>query len=195
METARRTGRRRGGVDTRTQILDAARIEFARKGFKGATMRSIADAAGVNVALPAHYFGGKKKLFAATLELPAEAREQLLAVTRQPEIDAGELTRTYLGLWEDPDTRGQLLAIVRSGLGGGEAIEWLRELLTEALDDAASSGPQQKIGLVLATSHLLGTAVARHLTQIAPLSLLPFDELVTIVTPAIEASLRIHLDG
>ena len=46
-----RSDRRPGTTDTRARILTAARQEFATKGFRGATIRSIAGAAGVDVAL------------------------------------------------------------------------------------------------------------------------------------------------
>ena len=49
-----RSDRRPGTTDTRARILTAARQEFATKGFRGATTRSIAGAAGVDVALLSH---------------------------------------------------------------------------------------------------------------------------------------------
>lgn len=189
--TEGRTGRRPGANDTREQILAAARAEFAAKGFGAATTRSIADTAGVNVALLAHYFGSKKQLFAATLELPALARERLVEALQTEVADPAEaLTSAYLGLWEDPGTRGQLLATVRSGLSGGEALGRLRELLTGAVHDAPGLTPDREARLVLAMSHLLGTAIARHLTGVAPLDTMPLDELIARVTPAVRA----HLD-
>lgn len=187
----KRTGRRPGSNDTREQIIAAARSEFAAKGFQGATTRAIADAAGVNVALLAHYFGGKQQLFAATLDLPEVVRNQLAEVVTGDLHDAAErLTRVYLGLWEDPATRGQLLATVRSGLTGGEALAKLRELLTGALHIAGDLDPDREAGLALAMSHLLGVAIARHLTEVPPLVRLPFDELVKRVVPAVHVQLN-----
>ena len=49
-----RSDRRPGTTDTRARILTTARQEFAIKGFRGATTRSIAGAAGVDVALLSH---------------------------------------------------------------------------------------------------------------------------------------------
>ncbi|MDR1426500.1 MAG: TetR family transcriptional regulator [Bifidobacteriaceae bacterium] len=190
--TVRRTGRRPGATHTREQILEAARAEFAAKGFQGATTRAIADAAGVNIALLAHYFGGKQQLFAATLDLPDAVSEQMARVLTGDLRDAAEpLTRVYLGLWEDPATRGQLLAIVRSGLSDGEALGRLRELLTGTLHIATDLDPEREAGLALAMSHLLGTAVARHLTEVAPLAEMPFDELVARVMPAVRSHLQV----
>ena len=69
---ARRRGRRPGGADTRDALLTAARTEFAERGFDGATVRVIADRAGVDPAMVNHWFGGKEALFTAALDLPID---------------------------------------------------------------------------------------------------------------------------
>lgn len=52
-------------LNTRARIRDAAMAEFGDKGFKGATMKTIAAAAGVSVGLVQHHFGTKDGLRAA----------------------------------------------------------------------------------------------------------------------------------
>jgi AcrR family transcriptional regulator len=52
-------------LSTRARIRDAAMAEFGDKGFRGATMKSIAVAAGVSVGLVQHHFGTKDGLRAA----------------------------------------------------------------------------------------------------------------------------------
>jgi AcrR family transcriptional regulator len=47
----------------RSRILEAARQEFFKKGFEGARMQTIADAAGINKALLHYYFNNKETLF------------------------------------------------------------------------------------------------------------------------------------
>lgn len=62
---------RRPGPPTeerRSQILEAALKVFAEKGFKGATNKDIADAAGVSPGLIYFYFDNKEDLFFAILE-------------------------------------------------------------------------------------------------------------------------------
>ena len=66
-----------GGADTRAELLDAARVEFAERGYDGATVRAIADRAGVDPAMVNHWFGGKEALFTAALELPVDPAEVL----------------------------------------------------------------------------------------------------------------------
>ena len=53
-----------GELDRRTQILEAAFEEFSEKGFKGATIKSIAEAARLqSPALLYWYFSDKEALF------------------------------------------------------------------------------------------------------------------------------------
>ncbi|HVD22499.1 MAG TPA: TetR family transcriptional regulator, partial [Lapillicoccus sp.] len=59
-----RRGPRPAGEDTRARITEAARSEFADKGYEGTSMRSVARVAGVDPALVHHYFDGKADLFA-----------------------------------------------------------------------------------------------------------------------------------
>jgi AcrR family transcriptional regulator len=49
-------------TEKHSHILRHAEEIFAEKGFDGATVRDIADAAGVNVAMISYYFGSKEKL-------------------------------------------------------------------------------------------------------------------------------------
>lgn len=53
---------------TRGRILKAARREFARLGYGGARVDTIAERAQANKRMIYHYFGGKEALFTAVLE-------------------------------------------------------------------------------------------------------------------------------
>jgi AcrR family transcriptional regulator len=50
-------------VETREQIMEAARQVFMEKGLNGARMQEIADRAGINKALLHYYFTSKQNLF------------------------------------------------------------------------------------------------------------------------------------
>lgn len=52
-----------GLPDTEGKILEAAKKIFVERGFSGAKMQQIADAAGINKALLHYYFRSKDKLF------------------------------------------------------------------------------------------------------------------------------------
>jgi TetR/AcrR family transcriptional regulator len=65
----RRPPRRERNADvTKKELLNAAEVEFAAKGFDGARLQSIARAVGVQQALIHHYFGDKDGLYRAVIE-------------------------------------------------------------------------------------------------------------------------------
>ena len=55
-------------VGNRTRLLQAATDAFAEQGFEGASLRAIADSAGVSFQLITYYFGSKEALWIATVE-------------------------------------------------------------------------------------------------------------------------------
>jgi AcrR family transcriptional regulator len=56
------------GEETRTRILEAALELFATSGFDGASTRTIAEQAGVNLPAIQYYFGSKEGLYRAVIE-------------------------------------------------------------------------------------------------------------------------------
>ena len=132
-------GRRPGGQPTRREIVDAAREIFAARGYRGATIRAIADAADVDPALIHHYFGAKEKLFEATLEFPEQAPDLLVGALAGPSEGIGErLTRAYLELWEDPVTRSQMVIATRASLSSDAAMDRVRPIVVNMLHQAAA---------------------------------------------------------
>ncbi len=90
----------------RGQILDAALEEFSSRGFRGATIKGIANAAGISSpALIYWYFqGGKESLFQAVLEahLPIVQvlRDADSLLDRPPEEVLPSVARSYLATVE-----------------------------------------------------------------------------------------------
>ena len=64
--------------DKQVQIIETAEKLFADKGFDGASVRDIADEAGVNVAMISYYFGSKEKLLEALFIHRASGTAQVL---------------------------------------------------------------------------------------------------------------------
>lgn len=84
--------------DSRTGILDAAELLFARRGFQSSTIKAIAGAAGVNTALLYYYFPDKQGLYHAVLErafggLIAEGQDRLAGT-----LDPEEAVRGFVAL-------------------------------------------------------------------------------------------------
>lgn len=73
---------------TPERILDAAERLFLEKGFRGASLRELTSAAGVNLAAVGYHFGGKNELLRSVLERRLEPvnRERVL---RLDAIEAG----------------------------------------------------------------------------------------------------------
>ncbi|MEJ7705504.1 MAG: TetR family transcriptional regulator [Geodermatophilaceae bacterium] len=142
-----RTGRRRGDVDTRAEILAAARAQFAERGYDGASLRGIARAAGVDPALVHHYFDGKSGLFAEVMQLPADPAAVLPAVLAVDLDEIGaSLLRFFLGLWEEPHTGPQMLAWIRSSLASEAGTARLREFVGARCCVASPGGCRMRSG-------------------------------------------------
>lgn len=54
--------------DKQIQIMEAAERLFADRGFAGTSVRDIAEAAGVNLAMISYYFGSKEKMMEAVFQ-------------------------------------------------------------------------------------------------------------------------------
>ena len=83
-KTGEPPSRARDANATRGRILEAARREFARLGYGGARIDTIAERARANKRMIYHYFGGKEALFTAVLEeayLDIRQAEQRLKLT------------------------------------------------------------------------------------------------------------------
>lgn len=85
--------RRVRGRATRNQILDAARDAIRDHGYAAATMRSVADAAGVQLSLVHYHFGGKRQLLTALLD---HENERLLERQRALYAGAAPLAEKWL---------------------------------------------------------------------------------------------------
>jgi AcrR family transcriptional regulator len=91
-------------MDTKERILDSAATLFAKQGFHAATLRSITDSAGVNVAAVNYHFGSKEALFDAVSErrlstLILACRERLKAsreATHKGRLTAEETLRAFI---------------------------------------------------------------------------------------------------
>ena len=94
-------------VDRRGQILDAAFEEFSAKGFKGATIKSIAEAAGLqSPALIYWYFPDKEALFREVLgtKIPTvrAVTEPGRLMDLPPEEVLPTIARRYLSTFDNP---------------------------------------------------------------------------------------------
>jgi AcrR family transcriptional regulator len=185
-----RTGRRPGVSGTREAILDAARRAFAEQGYQQATIRGVADLAGVDPALVHHYFGTKQDLFVAAVELPVNPVEQLMAVLAdEPDRIGQRIVEVFLSVWDHAADRSPLLALIRSAVGDERAAAMLREFITEeVLGQLARrlGSPDARLRATLVGSQLIGLAMARYIIRVEPLASAPAAELAAAVGPTVQ---------
>lgn len=189
MSTTRGPGRRPGSPDTRAAILSAARGLFADRGVKGTTIRAVAAEAGVDPALVHHYFGGKDDLFLAALEIKVDPREAMAPVIAGGADAAGEnLMRVVLRVWDDPEIRLSLLAIVR-GVFDPDGQRMVRDGFLGIVLGPVGKGlgldrPQERMALV--ASQVFGLIMLRHVLEVEPLSSMTTDQLVAAYAPTLQ---------
>jgi AcrR family transcriptional regulator len=189
-----RTGRRPGTPETRDTILAVARRRFASRGYDATSLRSIAAEAKVDPALLIHYFGTKDELFAAATGMPAGLPELFGSLTGLPVHDrVHALIGTYLQLVDSDKSRNAILALVRSAVSNDKAAAMLREFLAAELLPviAGLTGSlDARLRASLVAAQLIGIAMLRHVLRVQPLARATPEEIIALVTPAIEQYLR-----
>ena len=194
-EAPRRRGRpsraaEESGPGARERILEAARAQFAERGYDKTSVRGIAKAAGVDAALVHHYYGTKDEVFAAAIEVSMDPATVVPAVLGEGTEGIGErLARYFIGVWENPASRAPLLAIIRSALTHEAAAKVLRGfVLRRVLERVAADldVPNPKFRAELAASHMIGIAMMRYVLQVEPLASADPEEIVELVAPTLQ---------
>ncbi|MFE0092616.1 TetR family transcriptional regulator [Streptomyces sp. NPDC059015] len=178
------------GPGARERILEAAREEFAERGYDKTSVRGIAKAAGVDPALVHHYFGTKDEVFAAAIEVSFEPALVLPAILGEGKDGVGErLARYFVGVWENPVSRAPLLAILRSALTHEAAAKVLRGFVLRRMLERIAADldvPDPKFRAELAASHMIGIAILRYVVQVEPLATVDPEEIVSMVAPTLQ---------
>jgi len=194
-------GRRPGRAGTREQILASARAAFAEHGFDQATVRAIAEGAGVDAAMVHHYFGDKQGLFMAVLQVPIDPEKLVNEITGgEVEEVPYRLVRSFLSVWDHPVSGPAAVAVLRSGLHGPLGARLVRDFLTtQILRRVASRLPldrqEVQYRFSLCASQLVGLAVARYILKLQPLASAPAETVVPAISPTLRRYLLEPLDN
>ena len=184
-----RTGRRSGDVDTRAEILGAARTLFAADGYDATSLRAIARAADVDPALVHHYFNGKPDVFASAFALPFSPDDVLPRLADGPPDELGErVVRLFLAVWDGPGAE-HLAGILRSALTHDAAAAMLREFMTATLLEGIARSldvEEPRTRAALCAAHLVGLGVLRQILGFAPLRELDDETLVAWLAPTLQ---------
>ena len=193
----RRRGRRPGGTDTRDALLAAARAEFADRGFDGATVRVIADRAGVDAAMVNHWFGGKEALFTAAMDLPLDPKAVLADLVPGDPGQLGErIVRKFLTIWDHTGGGRRLAALVRSVASQDIAARMIRQFVAIFVRRVVSSVAPDNVEMrtALCASQLVGLGMVRYVLQLEPLASADHPTIVAAIAPTVQRYLTGPLD-
>lgn len=190
-------GRRPSGADTRAALLAAARKEFSARGFDGATVRRIAERAGVDPAMVNHWFGSKEALFTASLEVPVDPTEVLETVLAGDPDELGKrIVLTFLRVW-DTAGGGPMIALIRSVAGHPEASRMLRQLIARLIVGrlvAAVAPDRHDERAALCASQILGLGLVRYVVELEPLASADHATVAAAIGPTLQRYLTGPLD-
>jgi len=186
----RPSGRRPSGADTRAAIFEAARGEFAAKGFDATSMRGVAKIAGVDPALVHHYFAGKVELFTETIVAYVTPAVVVGAMVTGPREELGRrLVTGFFGFWDGPDARETFAALFRSA-ATNPALEAVipaflgREILPRLQAAYEIDHAEHRIGMVAA--QLIGLALMRYVVRLPAVTAMSVAELASVVGPTMQ---------
>jgi AcrR family transcriptional regulator len=191
MPEARRSGRWRTGQQNRQRIIDAARERFMRDGYERATVRAIAAAAGVDVAMVYYFFGSKEGLFAASaLTGPEHPLHQLATLLDEGHHHIGpRLVRRFLEHWDEGGGFEPFLAVWRSAAIQQQARKVLHDTLAGPVAKrvAAEFGvADAELRVELVASHLAGLAFARYELKLEPIASTAIEDVVAWIGPTVQ---------
>jgi AcrR family transcriptional regulator len=191
-------GRRPGNVDTRGEIIDAAKRVFAAKGYDGASLRAVAREAEVDPALVHHYFDGKASLFVAAMALPFDPRT--VAMHERPGVgDAGAgasvgsmVITGFLTMWDHAEGTGSSFASCVAGMAASTNVaDAMREFVAERIwektpvnEGESDDVTRQRRALV--SSQLMGLAFIRYILRVPPISTTTPQEIARWAGPTLD---------
>lgn len=186
---ARPRGRRSGGSAVE-DILEAARVEFAARGYGGTSVRGVARRAGVDPGLVRYYFGGGKgELFAMAVGQRAIDPAATLADLVAGGVDelGPRLLDVVLRTWDQPGGRERFRTVIATTATGHDHL--VRDFLTGevlARVRGALDGPDADLRVGLVASQLAGLLVARHVLEVEPVASAEVDVLVAALGPVLQ---------
>ncbi|WP_068278145.1 TetR family transcriptional regulator [Aldersonia kunmingensis] len=196
----RARGRRPGVGTTRDAILDAARRQFAERGYDKTTVRGVAAEAGVDPKAVTHWFPAKQDLFVAAVELPVRPADALRHVLAAGTLETmGErLVAELLGRLEDPVIRDRMLAFFRAAVSEPAIAATFREIiLRDGLLPVAEllGGDEARLRAELLASQMMGLITARYVIAVEPLASLPAADVARLVGPTLQRYLTMPIGG
>jgi AcrR family transcriptional regulator len=173
----------------RAAILQAARAAFAERGFAGATLRNIAERAGVTHGLVIRHFASKESLF-----LAASQATEIIADDFSGDLDGlpDRIAHSWVRQMEESAGRDPLVALIRSaGSDDGSA----RRLLSTLRDQSVLAyrivmpGANAEKRADMVGAYLIGMTFSRYVLADGPLAEMSSEELTRFVAQTLRAIL------
>jgi AcrR family transcriptional regulator len=190
--STKRRGRRQGEPVSRDAVLSAAKERFATEGYEKTTLRAIAQDAYVDPSMVLYLFGSKEELFRESLRLIIDPEVLVAALTGAADDDPDigtRMVRTYLRIWETPDTAATVRAMLQSATSNSHAHDafrgFMQNYVLTAVSGVLGGGEQARLRATLAASQLVGTALLRYVIEVPPLATLPVEEVVALIAPTV----------
>jgi len=191
-KTTKRRGRRQGEPVSRDAVLSAAKQRFATEGYEKTTLRAIAQDAHVDPSMVLYLFGSKEELFRESLRLIIDPEVLVAALTGAADDDPDigtRMVRTYLRIWETPDTAASMRAMLQSATSNSDAQDafrgFMQNYVLTAVSGVLGGRDEARLRAMLAAGTLVGTAMLRYIIQVPPLATLSADEVVKLIAPAV----------
>ncbi len=168
-------GRRPGNVDTRGEIIEAAKRVFAEKGYDGTSLRAVAREAGVDPALVHHYFDGKASLFVSAMALPFDPR-QVRDHAEAPEYSGARTIEGFLTMWDLAEGSGSSFASCDSAMAASPNVaDAMREIVNDRVwsvvrREEGETEAQSRRRTAMVSSQLMGLAFTRYILRVPPIS-------------------------
>src|ERR1700722_5580026 len=186
-------GRRPGNVDTRGEIVEAAKRVFAAKGYDGASLRAVAREAEVDPALVHHYFDGKASLFVAAMALPFDPRTVPMHEHPDSSTSPGTMVITgFLTMWDHAEGTGSSFASCVAGMAASTNVaDAMREFVAERIweKSPANEGESDEVTRqrrALVSSQLMGLAFIRYILRVPPISTTTPEEIARWAGPTLD---------
>ncbi|MEU6039064.1 TetR family transcriptional regulator [Actinomadura sp. NPDC047616] len=174
----------------RAAILAAARSVFAERGYAKATIREIAQRAGVTHGLVVLHFSTKEQLFLAAVPGPRDLAD---SVQGDAAGLAERVARAYVARMESADGADPFIALIRSAAADQDAAKALLRAMREESVNAYGTvldrpDVPQRVDLVGA--HLIGVTFSRYVLADGPLAAMSPEELTRYLTMTLAGILQ-----
>ena len=191
LNTPRTAKRRRDPEASKAAILRAARGAFAEYGYARATIREIAQRAGVTHGLVMRHFTSKEQLFIAAMP-GASDLDELMPGT--PDALPERIAQAYVDRMESADGNDPFIAVLRSAAASGEqtATRLYAAMQQRSLESYRTvvTGPDADERIALLGAHLIGVTFSRYVIGVGPLADMSAEHLVRHLTRSLRAILQ-----